>query len=295
VDKPPEETPSDSQDVLLPADATTESPIAEPTKPLPDPSATPSVNEPPPKVSPASPLPTRPSAKLSVPKDAKSLRDIISRCRSSFQEISGGYSAELLNVHAEDGREEKQTIRIRSHVPSGKVLLEWLDTRKEGRQIAFDGHQPDANVDIVLGPAEPKLLGQRLSLPPNHLLVRIASHFPTTKTGIHAWIDHLEMMANATERQETRWGTVELAELQPMPGKTKRNAYRIRQNCPPENPELVGLTAGGFRDWFVDAELMLPTMVVDHDANGNVVESMQLLDVTIDAAITPDSVQIGNF
>lgn len=266
-----ERTESTTEDVLLSTEAS--APESSEAQPL------------------AAPLSVKPAVKLSLPKDAKSVAEIIHRCRGSYQEIGGGYSSGLVCLQFADDGEQKQTIHVRAHVPSGRILLEWLDTRKAGRQIAFDGTQPEANLDVLVGPAEPKLLGKRLSLPPSHLLVRVSHQFPTTKIGIEAWISNLEMIAKANERDDTRWGTLELAE----PVAKAKNMYRIRQSAPVENPESIGLPTGGHRDWFVDSELMLPTMVIDYDANGRETESLQLIDLTFDSTMTLESVQLGNY
>lgn len=228
-----------------------------------------------------------PAAQLSIPADAESLGEIIRRCRASYEAIDGGYSAEL--VQEELGPEKtfgKRTLLIQAHIPSGRILLQWLDTVKQGRKISFDAANDASKLRIHLGPREPRLLGTRLTVDQNHFLIRASTRYPISKLGIQNWIRMLEKIHEANEKGDDSLGTLRLAGSAEL--LNSRKYYKIEQAADSKSG-LSLLPPGGRRDWYIDAEQMLPTLIVIVGPDGETLERHELTKLQFHPELTEET------
>lgn len=233
------------------------------------------------------------AARLEIPSDAESLADIVRRSRASLSEIEGGYGAVLTITSREPGADwTEETIRVRAHVASRNVLMEWLDSPRSGRRLAFteNGATP---VRIHLGPNEPRLLGDRISIGRDHALLRGVAQIPIVALTLEAWIASLESALAAGPRTADTPGELSFegtrAPNATLPNLTDADAakphYHLVQTVA-DSPEVSR------RDWYIDTERMLPTCSVLSNANGEPLEIHTFSDITFERDLAADALRL---
>ena len=216
---------------------------------------------------------------------------LVAQCRERYDELQS-YTAKLIK-HEQAGKtgKDRQSIRISVHCPSGRVLLEWLDTYRQGRKVVFDSDDPGSKVTIALGKREPRLMGDTLTVAPDHFLIRAGNRHQITSIGLQGWIGSLEQILQWQRAGDLRGGRVELIGRKAVSQCENRMMYLVRQYADERATRAV-LPPGGHRDWHIDCNLLLPLHVIAHGPEGACLEEYLLTNLQLDPSLSESDVQL---
>lgn len=216
-----------------------------------------------------------------------SLDEVIQHTRARFGGLSS-YVADLVKQEVVAGvKKDRETIRIFCHCAKQQFLLQWLDTKRQGRLIAFNAREAAPLLSIQFGRKEPSLFSRPLKLPADNVFVQMGNRYPVTELGLDAWIRNLEALAERRRTGDPRGGVLEWLKPERLELRSGRWHYRIRQHARP-GATLANLPAGGCRDWHIDCATLLPVLVTATSSDKEMIEFYHLSNLQLDVDLNPD-------
>ncbi|QDU63352.1 hypothetical protein Pan216_42300 [Planctomycetes bacterium Pan216] len=179
---------------------------------------------------------------------------------------ANGYSAELVRRwRGPDGRSDVELIEIEADGDTGEVVLQWRDEARLGRRVVLNTKSSEIPGKVRLGSDEPGLPSAEVTIDALEPGTAPGPH-PILKFLPETWLSELDESYGDSELKIETYAVVD--------GNPAYHLWRDIEETSSSLPKRQ-------RHWYIDIRTLTPTAVITHSADGEVVESLKIEEMTL--------------